>query len=129
QRSGWIVGTTSAHRLNADPCSRPRHSNRPFDSSVEQLPTDMRPATRGSISVDMLKPASPRPRLLDGAKRVMTNRASSHRPAITNQVRHDQRSREEDLAKDEVAEKAVPFAAGDTAGQKAMAVQMTANRI
>jgi len=89
----------------------------------------MRPATRGSISVDMLKPASPRPRMLDGAKRVMTNRASSHRPAITNQVRHDQRSREEDLAKDEVAEKAVPFAAGDTAGQKAMAVQMTADRI
>src|SRR6478752_7395488 len=53
----------------------------------------------------------------------MTNRASSRRPAITNQVRHDQRSREEDLAKNEVAEKAVPFAAGDTAGQKAMAVQ------
>jgi len=59
----------------------------------------------------------------------MTNRASSHRPAITNQVRHDQRSREEDLAKNEVAEKVVPFAAGDTAGQKAMAVQMTADRI
>jgi len=59
----------------------------------------------------------------------MTNRASTHRPAITNQVRHDQRSREEDLAKNEVAEKVVPFAAGDTAGQKAMAVQMTADRI
>src|SRR5690348_10334422 len=59
----------------------------------------------------------------------MTNRASSHRRAITHQVRHDQRSRKEDLAEDEVAEKAVPFAAGDTAGQKAMAVQMTADRI
>jgi len=39
--------------------------------------------------------------------------ASSHAPAILNHVRHDQGSRKEDQAEDEVAEKAVPFAGGN----------------
>ena len=44
--------------------------------------------------------------------------SSQGHTAILNQVSHDQRSREEDEAKDEVTQKAMPFTGSNTSGPK-----------
>src|SRR5215468_8359836 len=45
-----------------------------------------------------------------------SRRGSDDNPPVVNRVRHDQRKREEDQTQDEVADEAVPLAAGDARG-------------